>query len=117
MDSVIKALTSLISDIESMQSKRGPNWYGGFSEYIELEDYSAFEGSVSIEWPNLAISVDDAKKALAEYEAAQELKRQLRIKLLESETLINQTKSSIVQRLADDNGSTGGRHPFGRRSG
>lgn len=59
MDELIKAVKSLISDIESMQT-RDPNWLGPFSEYEDSEDGDG----IDIEWPNLAISVEEVKKLL-----------------------------------------------------
>jgi hypothetical protein len=56
---LIKAVKSLITDIESMQLPT-PNWFGHFSEGEEVE-YDGF----AVEWPNLAISLA-AVKALLE---------------------------------------------------
>jgi hypothetical protein len=65
MEKIINALRSLIADIEDMQIKHDTkDWFEGFSVF----EYDA-NATMAIEWPNLAISVDDAKQALHEFEA------------------------------------------------
>lgn len=58
MDELIKAVRSLLSDIESMQPHCNNDnyWFGPFSE---IDEYNNL-----VEWPNLAISAEDVKKAL-----------------------------------------------------
>ena len=63
MEKLITAIKSLLDDITSMQSGTDDNWFGTFSESQEDRD-----GNVEIEWPNLAISADELRKALIEYE-------------------------------------------------
>jgi hypothetical protein len=53
----VKAVKSLLADIEDMQAG---NWFGGFSEYTE--DYDEF--LVTVEWPNLAISAQRVRDSL-----------------------------------------------------
>ena len=53
----IAALQALLGDIEAMQE--APDHYGAFSQYIEGED------GVTIQWPNLDISVEYVRKAFA----------------------------------------------------
>lgn len=60
MENLIKAVKSLLSDIESMQSDYDTALYGVFSE-----GYTGEEGT-SIEWPNLGISASKVRNALAE---------------------------------------------------
>lgn len=58
MESLIKALKSMIVDIEAMQVNATSYDFGPFSEFTnDIE-------SVMIEWPNLAISLEDVKKQL-----------------------------------------------------
>jgi hypothetical protein len=69
-ENLIKALKSLVSDIESMKykphwSEDDGSWFGPFSESEEAGNLGQ---SVSVEWPNLAISLKDVKKALQEHE-------------------------------------------------
>lgn len=70
MDKLIAALKSLLGDIDDMrcipsdEKEDNNNWFGPFSE---SEDCG--EDGPAIEWPNLTISAEDVKKALAEYEA------------------------------------------------
>jgi hypothetical protein len=63
-EKLIQALKSLIIDIESMQDKELTEYFGPFSESFENDD-----GNTVIDWPNLAISLDDLKQALLEVEA------------------------------------------------
>ncbi|MER9436664.1 hypothetical protein NKJ04_17375 [Mesorhizobium sp. M0618] len=58
----LDAMKSLISDIESMQERKQtfPEQFGPF---IAVDDELA-EGRISIEWPNLAISVETLQKAI-----------------------------------------------------
>lgn len=63
MEALIKAVKSLLSDIEAMEYR--PDWYGTFSEFQE-EDDASFITSMTVEWPNLAISAAEVKKILAE---------------------------------------------------
>jgi hypothetical protein len=66
VDEILKAVKSLISDIESMscdaplRDHDGSQdyWFGPFSEYADHIE------SVSIDWPNLAISLAAVKKLL-----------------------------------------------------
>jgi hypothetical protein len=66
MDDLLKAVKSLISDIESMscdaplRDHDGSQdyWFGPFSEYADHIE------SVSIDWPNLAISLAAVKKLI-----------------------------------------------------
>ncbi|AZO48075.1 hypothetical protein [Mesorhizobium sp. M4B.F.Ca.ET.058.02.1.1] len=64
MDELIKAVKSLISDIESMQlvpDDRNASewvWFGPFSEW------ETGDGTVEVEWPNLTISLETVKKLL-----------------------------------------------------
>ena len=60
MEDLIKAIKSLLSDIEAMQSER-TYLFGSFSEYEK--DYE--DDNVHVEWPNLAIAAADVKAALA----------------------------------------------------
>jgi hypothetical protein len=65
MNELIKALKSLISDIESMQSSgtHDSNWFGPFSQHeMGLDDL------MEVEWPNLAISLEAVKAALENFE-------------------------------------------------
>lgn len=62
MEDLIKAVKSLLSDIESMQFR--PNWFGPFSEFEE-EDNERFMTAMTVEWPNLVISADAVKAELA----------------------------------------------------
>ena len=75
IDDLLKAVRSLLSDVESMQCKPNPliddlwgdnpgNWFGPFSETRSFTD----EDGGDIAWPNLAISLEDVKKALKELE-------------------------------------------------
>ena len=62
-EKLLKALKSLVSDIESCQSEMYPYWFGPFEETKEDIDLGT-----EIEWPNLAISCEEAKKLIAEAE-------------------------------------------------
>lgn len=64
MDALIKALRSLIIDIEAMGAGNKRNWYGPFSEFEE-EDNTRFMTAMTVEWPNLAISLERVKAELA----------------------------------------------------
>ncbi|MEQ1950957.1 hypothetical protein [Mesorhizobium sp. CN2-181] len=72
MENLIKAVKSLLSDIEGMNC-RAPDyaenqsnyWFGRFSEFDN--SLESLDG-MAVEWPNLAISADEVKKALDEYE-------------------------------------------------
>ena len=68
MKNILKALKSLISDIESMQcgDDHRSHWFGPFSEAEDALGES--DSDVSIEWPNLSISLEEAKKEIAEHE-------------------------------------------------
>lgn len=57
---LIKATKSLVDDIESMQDGLNTTWFGDFSESQAQDDI----GTMAIEWPNLAIQVEEVKKAL-----------------------------------------------------
>ena len=62
MEDLIKAVKSLLSDIEAMQDRgrRSDEWFGRFSEFNVTE----MDGAL-VEWPNLAISADAVKVELA----------------------------------------------------
>jgi hypothetical protein len=55
-DNLIAAVKSLISDIESMQYQH-ESWFGPFTE-IEEDENAYGDITVSVEWPNLRISLD-----------------------------------------------------------
>ena len=58
------AAASLLGDIEEMREKDRPGpMFGGFSEW-ERDNVGTFQESVSVEWPNLAISAGRLAKAL-----------------------------------------------------
>lgn len=59
-EELLKAVRSLISDIESMQDDEEPNWFNNFGEHVYRDE----DDTMSIEWPNLAISVAEVKKLL-----------------------------------------------------
>jgi hypothetical protein len=59
VDEILKAVKSLISDIESMQQD-DPNWFGGFSEFTDGGSLTVMH----VEWPNLAISLAALKKLI-----------------------------------------------------
>ena len=59
---LIAAVKSLISDIESMQYQH-ESWFGPFSSTEENEDLLG-DTTVSVEWPNLRISLDALKAEL-----------------------------------------------------
>lgn len=83
MEDLIRAVKSLIIDIESMQPHGNPDnyWFGPFSESEETMD-----GTI-IEWPNLAILLADVKK------------------LLEPKTIEGElTKSAIIKAAAERSG-------------
>jgi hypothetical protein len=66
VDEILKAVKSLISDIESMQinSTANADWFGHFSVFeVTLNTRTGGENAV-IEWPNLAISLAAVKKLL-----------------------------------------------------
>lgn len=86
-ENLLKALKSLISDIESMQPFKDNTLFGPFSDH-QYDD----EGEV-IEWPNLAISLEEAKKAVAEHEGVKVIEHQLNI-----------GKSEIVRHVAEQQG-------------
>jgi hypothetical protein len=91
VDEILKAVKSLISDIESMRCKVNASmldndedpdhWFGAFSTYI-----TEFEGSddygVAINWPNLAISLSTLKKLLEPQTIEGELSFESRVKRL-----------------------------------
>jgi hypothetical protein len=58
MDEIHKAAKSLLSDIESMEGDRR-HWFDGFSEF-RLND----DGTVAIEWPNLALSAERLREVI-----------------------------------------------------
>lgn len=63
MDEIIKAASSLLADIEAMETERR-DWYGGFSGYrVDHEDEVAY-----VEWPNLGICAESLRRLI---EAAQ----------------------------------------------
>jgi len=61
-DKLISAVESLLNDISEMRVS--DNWYGSFSEYLEVptEFFGGF--SANIEWPNLSISTEAVEQAL-----------------------------------------------------
>lgn len=59
-DELLKAVKSLVNDIESMQCVN-KDYFGAFSEY-DIDDNG--RGPVDIEWPNLAISLAAVKKLI-----------------------------------------------------
>ena len=61
-DNLIAAVKSLISDIESMQYQH-QDWFGPFSATEENEDLLG-DTSISVEWPNLRISLDAVQAEL-----------------------------------------------------
>jgi hypothetical protein len=77
VDEILKAVRSLISDIESMQSTAEPNWFGMFSEAVD--EFSGSLENVSVEWPNLAISLAALKKLLEPQTIEGELTKQQRL--------------------------------------
>lgn len=56
---LLKTVASLVNDIEGMQSGTSPDWFGEFSRSQKQDD-----GSMAIEWPNLAISVEEVVNAI-----------------------------------------------------
>lgn len=68
MEELLKAVKSLVSDIEAMQKNyiTGESWFGGFSNGFESSD----DGNIMVEWPNLAISLAEVKKTLSETDPA-----------------------------------------------
>jgi hypothetical protein len=108
MEKLLKAVKSLVSDIESMQVKpenpdAGLYWFGPFSE---AEDACGDQDSdVSIEWPNLAISLDEVKKVIAEIEKVTIIEHQQTISgrlpvSPEMQYLITAGKSEAVKAIA-----------------
>lgn len=71
-----EALYDLVSDIEAMyegperpvEGRQPEEFFGPFS--VWKLDEARFEPLVSISWPNLAISLRKARKALGEADAA-----------------------------------------------
>ena len=61
MEALLKALKSLISDIESMRFAGSSEFF--FGPFSECEGH--WDGTI-IEWPNLAISLEEVKKTLKE---------------------------------------------------
>lgn len=65
IDDLLKAVKSLISDIESMRCMPDDGrddsgyWFGLFSDYVETGP-----DEMTVEWPNLAISLAAVKKLL-----------------------------------------------------
>lgn len=66
MLSFLASVKSLISDIESMQYQH-QDWFGPFSEYEE----TAGDDTMSVEWPNLRISLDAVQAELNKLSADQ----------------------------------------------
>lgn len=70
MEELIKKVKSLLADIESVQMapgighEGGQYWFGPFSEFDNNIE------SVTVEWPNLAISAQEVKVTLAKLEAS-----------------------------------------------
>lgn len=64
-------LTSFVADIEAMQQK-DPNYFGPFSE--GSEDYNSDGVSYTVEWPNLAIMLAEAKAVLAHEKLHEEMR-------------------------------------------
>lgn len=71
MSKLIDTIRSLIIDIESMTEKDTTQWFGHFHMWEYNDEADGGDGSVTIEWPNLAISLGRVKEALAEYEGKQ----------------------------------------------
>ncbi|RWB40434.1 MAG: hypothetical protein EOQ44_25155 [Mesorhizobium sp.] len=62
---LMAAVRALISDIEAMQpDMREPDWFSSFSEFETRFDADRGIEVVSIQWPNLAISLAEVKKLL-----------------------------------------------------
>lgn len=66
MDELIKAVRSLLADIEAMRCKPDGKkdtgqWFGPFSEWE-----NGYE-EPNVEWPNLSISADAVKKQLDDF--------------------------------------------------
>ncbi len=63
-EELLKAIKSLLNDIEAMRIEYAGDdcWFGGFSEYNVDED--GWETSAKIEWPNLAISCDKIEELM-----------------------------------------------------
>ena len=59
---LISSVKSLISDIEAMQYQH-QDWFGPFRETAENEDLLG-DTSISVEWPNLRISLDAVQEEL-----------------------------------------------------
>lgn len=70
-------LKSLVADVEAMRTPpietnelidnpeyEPENWFGGFDVSAENDWESGIQPEVHIEWPNLAILIDEAKEAL-----------------------------------------------------
>jgi hypothetical protein len=75
IDKVIETLEALISDIEAMQSP-ADGWYGPFSEHTAEWE---LQSGVAVEWPNLSISLAEAKQALAEHDLKEYQETQTRL--------------------------------------
>lgn len=65
---LIAKVKSLVSDIEAMQFQN-EDWFGAFSEYEE----SAGDDTMSVEWPNLRISLDAVQAELNKLPADQDI--------------------------------------------
>lgn len=95
MDALIKAVKSLIVDIESMQGNApyDSNWFGPFSEIDEVAGI--------VEWPNLAIQLELVKRELAKAELQQHPLAQADMAEVERRMLaIQPYKSMAMQQLA-----------------
>ncbi|ESX17901.1 hypothetical protein X766_16055 [Mesorhizobium sp. LSJC255A00] len=89
----LDAMKSLIGDIDSMQSETQPNWFGPFGVY---EDAGSFgEDQVEIEWPNLAISVENLQKAIFNLNTDRQIEGELT-----KQVLISGKKAQVI--LTDD---------------
>lgn len=66
MEALLKAITSLLSDVEGMQQRPQtfPEEFGPFSDY----DDTGRDDGVTIDWPNLAISKEAVKQAIQDYQ-------------------------------------------------
>jgi hypothetical protein len=84
----LDAMKSLANDIVSMQAE-DPNWFGDFSEFEETPN------GALIEWPNLAISLENLQKAIFNLDTDRQIEGELT-----KQVLISGKKAQVI--LTDD---------------
>lgn len=68
MDELIKAVKALVSDIAAMAPSTKSHLFGWFGPFSDYEIDHGGDESASIEWPNLAISLNTVKHQLEQLE-------------------------------------------------